>query len=126
MVLETAGSDWAAREVKGFASISNAYTIHDDWDSLLAQPARTAARPISPQTFGDEEKARCRRRGSGRRPPMTSSPAQAGKISVRTMADLLRHTGEEADYEPCRASARPASACMPARTNTASGRLPAP
>ena len=37
VVLETAGKEWAAREVKGFGSISNGYTIRDDWDLLLPQ-----------------------------------------------------------------------------------------
>ncbi len=31
-VLETAGREWAARKVGPVASISNAYTIHADWD----------------------------------------------------------------------------------------------
>src|SRR5262249_53214238 len=34
LVLETAGPDWATREVDSFTSISNAYTIRDDWTEI--------------------------------------------------------------------------------------------
>src|SRR5215469_7924046 len=58
VILETAGREWAAKEVKGFASISNGYTIREDWDrSSLA--ASNGSKPDFASTVGDEEKVRC-------------------------------------------------------------------
>jgi dipeptidase len=39
-VIETAGRDWVARKVEGVGAISNAMTIHDDW-----QESRTSLEP---------------------------------------------------------------------------------
>lgn len=97
VVIETAGADWAAREVSGFGSISNGYTIGDDWDRC-SLPSN-GARPDFGALVGDPEKTRCV--GAFERQKMSHDflAARAGAISVRTMADLLRYTGEE-DYDP--------------------------
>ena len=121
VVLETAGKEWAAREVKGFASISNGYTIRDDWDLSSLKPANGSKADFAGRV-GDEEKARCTAARERQKASHDFLARHAGKISVRTMADLLRYTGEEADYEPMQGE-RPTRVCMHAAPmNTASGR----
>ncbi len=97
VVVETAGADWASREVSGFGSISNGYTIGDDWDrsSLSANGAKPDFRAV----VEDSEKTRCV--GALGRQKMSHDflAGRAGAVTVRTMADLLRYTGEE-DYDP--------------------------
>jgi len=110
VILETAGKEWAAKEVKRFASISNGYTIRDDWDrSSLA--VANGAKPDFAETVGDEEKARCTAARERQKASHEFLTRHAGKISVRTMADLLRYTGEDPDYEPMQ-GARPTRVCM--------------
>src|SRR5262245_10829369 len=52
LVLETAGKEWAAKEVKGFASISNGYTIRGDWDRSSLGATNGAKRDLA-ATVGD-------------------------------------------------------------------------
>jgi len=110
VVLETAGNEWAAKEVKGFASISNGYTIRDDWDLSSLKPGN-GRKPDFAATVGDEEKARCTAARERQKPSHDFLARHAGKITVRTMADLLRYTGEDADYEPMQGE-RPTRVCM--------------
>jgi secernin len=110
VILETAGTDWAWREVSGLASISNGYTIHSDWSaSSLGQHA--GARTDFGGTVGDME----RTIGCGAPERQSASQAfltrHAGAISVRTMADLLRYTGEDENYHPVDGD-RPTRICM--------------
>ena len=97
VVIETAGKEWAAREVKTFGTISNGYTIGSDWDrsSLKAN----GSKPDFGKVYGDPEKARCVAAHERRRMSHDYLKARVGKITVRTFADLLRYTGE-GDYEP--------------------------
>ncbi|MCB1488139.1 MAG: hypothetical protein KDJ88_11855 [Bauldia sp.] len=98
VVIETAGNQWAAREVKGSTSISNGYTIHDDWDRS-SMKADNGTRPDFGTLVEDVEKTRCV--GALERQAMSSGylAARPGSIDVRTMADLLRYTGE-GEYDP--------------------------
>lgn len=97
VVIETAGPEWAAREISGFGSISNGYTIADDWDRCSLPT--NGERPDFGALVQDIEKTRCV--GAVERQKMSHDflAARAGTITVRTMADLLRYTGEE-DYDP--------------------------
>ncbi|MCP4382414.1 MAG: hypothetical protein GY798_13530 [Hyphomicrobiales bacterium] len=97
VIIETAGVEWATREINGIGSISNAYTIHDDWDRCSLPT--NGARPNFGAEVEDREKTACV--GAAERQKMSHDflTARAGAISVRTMADLLRYTGEE-DYDP--------------------------
>src|SRR5262249_47286989 len=94
LVLETAGKEWAAKEVKGFASISNGYTIRGDWDRSSLGATNGAKRDLA-ATVGDPEKARCVAAVERQRASQDFLAQRVGKITVRTMADLLRYTGEE-------------------------------
>lgn len=98
MVIETAGKDWAAREVKGSTSISNGYTIGEDWDRS-SWGGDNGTRPDFGGSVEDTEKTRCV--GARERQAMSSGylADRQGAIDVRTMADLLRYTGE-GDYDP--------------------------
>jgi Dipeptidase len=121
VVLETAGKEWAAKEVKGFASISNGYTIRDDWDLSSLKP-RTAARPISPPGSAMRKRPAARRRGSGRRPPMISSPAMPERSASGPWPISCATPARRTDYEPMQGE-RPTRVCMHAAPmSTASGR----
>ena len=109
VVLETAGAEWAAREVKGFTSISNGYTIGRDWDRSSLK-AENGSKPDFSAQFGDAERARCVAAIERQKASYDFLKARTGKITVRTMADLLRYTGE-GDYEPMMGE-RPTRICM--------------
>jgi len=110
IVLETAGPEWSWREVKDFASISNGYTIHADWDCSSLDKG-DGVRPDFGALVGDPQKTfAC---GAPERQAASQGylARHAGAISVRTMADLLRYTGDEADYHPVDGD-RPTRVCM--------------
>lgn len=113
LVLETAGRDWATREVEGFASISNGYTIHRDWtaSSLDAALPSGAERPDFGAMMGDP--ALTHGCGAPERQALSQGflARHAGRVDVRTMADLLRYTGEEEGYHPMQGE-RPTRICM--------------
>ena len=98
VVIETAGKDWAAREVTGLGSISNGYTIGNDWDRSSLSGSN-GSRPDFGGLVEDREKTRCV--GAAERQSMSHGflEARRGRIDVRAMADLLRYTGE-GDYDP--------------------------
>jgi dipeptidase len=55
-VIETAGRDWVARQVEGVGAISNAMTIHADWQESRASLKPDGGGKIDFQkTFEDEE-----------------------------------------------------------------------
>jgi dipeptidase len=109
VVLETAGKEWAAREVKGFGSISNGYTIGADWDrSSIA--AINGSKPDFGKLVGDPEKTRCVAAVERQRASHDFLAARHGKVTVRSMADLLRYTGPDA-YTPLAGEA-PTRICM--------------
>jgi dipeptidase len=108
VVIETAGREWAAREVRGFDSISNDYTIGSDWDRSSFKI--NGSKPDFGDTVGDAERARCVGAVERRKMSYDYLGARKGKISVRTMADLLRFTGE-GDYVPY-ADEFPTRVCM--------------
>jgi secernin len=109
IVLETAAGEWAAREVKGFGSISNGYTIGSDWDRCSLE-ADNGRKPDFGALFDDVERTRCVAAAERQKASYGFLKARAGKITVRTMADLLRYTGE-GDYEPMMGE-RPTRICM--------------
>ena len=103
------GLNPAWRASPRFASISNAYTIGADWtDTSLggAGPkvdfAATVGDPGPSVACGAPER-RAASHGYLAR--------HAGTIGVRTMADLLRYTGDEPDYHPVNGE-RPTRICM--------------
>ena len=97
VIIETAGKEWATREIKGFGSISNDYTIGSDWDRSSLKI--NGSKPHFGEMVGDAEKARCVGAVERRKMSYDYLGARKGKITVRTMADLLRFTGE-GDYVP--------------------------
>jgi secernin len=98
VVIETAGKEWAVKEVSGFGSISNGYTIGRDWTHCSIK-ANGSGRIDFQSVVGDPERARCVAASERQGTSHDFLARHAGKITVRTMADLLRYTGEE-DYEP--------------------------
>jgi dipeptidase len=109
VVIETAGRHWAVREVKGFASISNGYTICNDWDRSSLEGE--ILKPDFGARFGDAKRTRCVAAVERQRASYQFLKRHAGAIAVRTMADLLRDTGEEEGYEPMTGE-HPTRICM--------------
>jgi secernin len=110
VVLETAGTDWAVREVSGFATISNAYTIGTDWERTSLDTKHGTRCDFGVLVADSEKSVIC----AGPERQKTSHDflaERSGHITVRIMANLLRYTGEEADYEPMK-SQRPTRICM--------------
>ncbi|MDR3578099.1 MAG: C69 family dipeptidase [Anaerolineaceae bacterium] len=94
-VLETAGREWAARQVKEIGSISNAFIIGQDWDrsSLEGQPERVDWG----SKYGDREyipKLGTRERQSTTFGCLAAVPGQA---TVQTFFNTLRDHGELTD-----------------------------
>ena len=97
-VLETAGREWAAKQVAAFGSISNAYVIGDDWDlcsadgngGMLDWAAAVADLARVPQMGARERQAATH----------CGLEAEAGAITVRSMFNLLRRHGPS--FHPAR------------------------
>ena len=99
-VVNGAGRHWAARRVSGVEAISNRYQVRDNWDLSSLQPDN-GAKPDFRALFADESlETSC---GASER----ESAAQrilddrCGAITVKDMADILRHVGDEDEYEVC-------------------------
>lgn len=106
IVIETAGQEWAAREVVDSGSISNGYTIHADWDRSSCAPGTDFA-----ASFEDPEKTACVAAPERQSTTSRYLAERRGSITVRTMADLLRHTGDDDEYMPMKGD-RPTRICM--------------
>ena len=99
-VVNGAGRHWAARRVSGVEAISNRYQVRDDWDLSSLEPDN-GAKPDFRALFADKSlETSC---GASER----ESAAQRilddrrGAITVKDMADILRHVGDEDEYEVC-------------------------
>ncbi len=110
LVLETAGCDWATREAKDFTSISNGYTIGTDWTacSLAGQDSQ---RVDFAATVGDPGPSLACGASERRAASYGYLERHMGSITVRTMADVLRYTGEQDGYHPAQGE-RPTRVCM--------------
>lgn len=106
LVLETAGKDWATREVTDFASISNGYTIGTDWTATSIEGQVDFA-----ATVGDSAPSIACGAPERRAASHDWLNRHKGMIDVRTMVDLMRHTGEEDAYHPGNGE-RPTRVCM--------------
>ncbi|MCW5625442.1 MAG: C69 family dipeptidase [Burkholderiales bacterium] len=107
--IQTAGRHWAARRVRDISAISNVHSIRADWDrsSLAGQPApKTDFRAA----FTDEKKSWCAAPDDRQAMAQRFLEAHKGRITVRTMADALRFTGD-GDYDPMDGD-RPTRLCM--------------
>lgn len=96
-ILETAGSEWAAKRVADVAAISNLLTIADDWDeSSLAD----ASGPKTDFRGRYVEMGPSLESGAPDRLAVSSGYLQerAGQVGLRTMADLLRQCPD--DWDP--------------------------
>lgn len=96
-ILETAGRKWAAKRVADVAAISNLLMLANDWDEscLSGEPGPKAdfrSRFIDPGPSADS--------GASERLAVSSAfmQEQAGRVSLRSMADLLRQCPE--DWDP--------------------------
>jgi secernin len=110
VVLETAGRDWAAREVEDLATISNAYTIGADWTSSSLYGGNDARIDFGAAVGEPTQSVNCgapERRAASR----GFLERHRGRITVRTMVDLLRFTGDEPGYHPAEGE-RPTRICM--------------
>jgi secernin len=94
-ILETAGRKWAARQVDSLGSISNAFILEKDWD-LCSVPA--APEKINwAEMYGDAEfipKLGARERQCS---SYNQLAAARGKVTVKTMFDILRDHGDKTD-----------------------------
>lgn len=106
-VLETAGRKWAVRRIDETGSISNMLGIRGDWDRCSENVpkhgldwAAAFGRVEVPPTLGSPDRQRI----------TSSTLARAkGKITARTLFDLMRHHGE--GYHPATAPVH-ANICM--------------
>ena len=110
ILLETAGQDWAMREVSKFATISNGYTIGTDWNETSLE-SHDGSRSHFAESVADWEKTRNCSAQERQKTSRDFLAAQAGSITVRTLANLLRHTGDGADYDPMKTE-QPKRICM--------------
>ena len=110
VIIETAGREWAARRVDDFGSISNVIGIRDTWHRSSLEKSggagadfreRFADLAVSANTAAEERQLESE----------SFLQRRHGRINARTMMDLLRYTGEEADYHPA-AGDRPCHICM--------------
>jgi dipeptidase len=106
-VLETAGRKWAARRIKDSGSISNFLSVRTDWERCSESSragsldwAATFGLPDVPPTLGAPERQRVTSAGLAK---------NRGKITARTMFDLMRQHGE--GYHPATAPVH-ANTCM--------------
>ncbi|MBC7737173.1 MAG: hypothetical protein H7245_08125, partial [Candidatus Saccharibacteria bacterium] len=97
LVLETAGNDWATREVMGFGAISNGYTIGDDWTGC-SLATNGGPRVDFAATVGDPGPSFACGAPERRAASHGYMVRHKGTITVRTMADVLRYTGDDAAY----------------------------
>ncbi len=98
-VIETAGRDWVARKVEGVGAISNAMTIHADWqESLTSLKPNGGGKIDFQQTFEDEQKVGAVGARQRQKVAYDWLKSRAGNIGLRTMADLLRQHPE--GYDP--------------------------
>jgi len=104
-VIETAGRDWVARKIEGVGAISNAMTIHADWQESCAPLKPNGDGKIDFQkTFEDEQRVGAVGARQRQKVAYDWLKAREGKIGLRTMADLLRQHPEgydPADGEVC-------------------------
>jgi len=108
--IQTAGRHWAAKRVTDIASISNVHSIRDDWyrSSLEGLPGpKGDFRAL----FTDETASRCTAPDERQKASYDFLNRHRGRITVRTMADLLRYTGDDPDYHPVDGE-RPTRICM--------------
>ncbi len=103
--LMTAGKHWAAKRVQDIATISNVHSIRADWYRASCE-AGTDFRA----RFTDEAKSRCTAPDERQKASFDFLSCARGRVTVRTMADLLRYTGE-GDYDPMDGE-RPTRICM--------------
>lgn len=89
-ILETAGREWAAKQVDPIASISNVLSIHKDWDMCSAEQKGDDFDWF--ETFGNIDPIP----GSHQRQACTIQGLQAsqGQINVLTAFKILRDHGE--------------------------------
>ena len=98
-MIETAGRDWVARRVEGVGAISNAMTIHADWQTSGESLKPNGGGKIDFQkTFEDEQMVAAVGARQRRQVAHNWLKAREGRIGLRTMADLLRQHPE--GYDP--------------------------
>ncbi len=99
-VVNGAGRHWAARRVSGVEAISNRYQVRDDWDLSSLEP-ENGAKPDFRALFAEEAlEASC---GASERENAAQRilEERRGAITLKDMADILRHVGDEDAYEVC-------------------------
>lgn len=107
--IQTAGSHWAVRPVKDFSAISNVHSIRDDWTQSSLQN-QSGPKVDFRKTFANEKTTYCAGADERQKASHDFLAKRKGRIDVRTMADLLRYTGE-GDYDPMDGD-RPTRICM--------------
>ena len=96
-VIETAGREWAAREVKGVGAISNAMTIGQDWQHCTCA-ATDSQRIDFTERFENKDKVAAVGAHQRRQTAYDWLKSREGSIDLRVMASLLRQHPE--GYDP--------------------------
>ena len=99
-VVNGACRHWAARQVSSVEAISNRYQVRDDWD-FSSLELDNGAKPDFRALFA--EKALETSCGASERENAAQHilDERRGAIDVEDMADILRHVGDEDEYEVC-------------------------
>lgn len=116
-VLETAGHEWAVKQVETTVGISNVYSVETDWDQLSPQAEAYAvergwwAPSAERLNFAEAYTQTSRSEGSGamrRRRSCAVLSLQAGDIDIQTMIALLSDHGDGQDStEPFQTTIKP-------------------
>jgi secernin len=97
-VLETAGRDWAAKQLSAFQSISNAFVIGNDWD--LSSVGESSGQFDWAAVFGDQACLPAAGARERQRVTHCSLEAEVGSITLNSAFKLLRQHGP--GYHPAR------------------------
>ena len=102
-VIETAGHQWAVKQVEGAIGISNVYAIETDWTRIspgVAREARAFGKPGDRINFADTYTKNSRAEGSGATRRARSCAVlslRSGAIDARTMMALLSDHSQAPD-----------------------------
>ncbi|MDE0204086.1 MAG: C69 family dipeptidase [Rhodospirillaceae bacterium] len=99
-VVNGACRHWAARQVSSVEAISNRYQVRDDWD-FSSLELDNGAKPDFRALFAEkalETSCGARERENAAQHILDE---RRGAIDVGDMADILRHVGDEDEYEVC-------------------------
>lgn len=114
-VINCAGKNWAAKKVDDIFAISNRYQIKDDWDLSSLQNENGKKENFN-ELFENTELSENVCASVRENRAFKILEKNKGKISLNTMADIMRDVGEDSEnYEPDKAELKQNLVCMHAK-----------